>query len=134
MSDTAEFLERFRGFAESRGWGQLSSPTGVIGQWESFVADCEGGYGDNIDGFRHDLSVRGFIEELLRSPELAEFRQMGWVRAEVEAIDGRYRALLGDQVVRPGASWWEARVPWLAGRELAEELRAWYQVEVEICD
>ena len=119
---------------EGRGQGRPLSPTGVIGRWESFVEDCEAGYGDNIYEFENDMYVRGLIEEMLRNPDLAEFEQLGWVRAQVEAIDDRYRALLADREVRPGASWWEARVPRIAGRELAADFRAQYELEVEVRD
>jgi hypothetical protein len=134
VDDTAEFLEQYRKFMDGRGRGRPVSPTEVIGRWESFVGDCEDGYGDNIDEFHNDLSVRGLIAEMLRSPELAKYGQMGWVRAAIEAIDARYRALLLDQEVRPGASWWKAKVPRFAGRELADDFRSWYQLEIEVRD
>ncbi|GAA3594581.1 hypothetical protein [Kribbella ginsengisoli] len=55
-----------------------------------------------------------------------------WVRAEIEAIDDRYRALLTEQQMRPGAAWWEARVPRFDGRALAEDIRSLYRLEIEV--
>jgi hypothetical protein len=59
---------------------------------------------------------------------------MGWVRAEIEAIDDRYRALLHEQEVRSGANWWDARVPRFAGQTLADDFRALYQLDIEVRD
>jgi hypothetical protein len=68
----------------------------------------------------------------MRDPTLAEFDQMAWVRAEVEAIDNRYRALLTDHDVRSTINWWEARIPRFAGPELADDFKTHYRVEVEV--
>jgi hypothetical protein len=104
----------------------------LIEQWETFVGSCEEGYSEGIDEFSNDLNIRGLLEDLLQSPALAEFEELSWVRAEVEAIDDRYRALLTDGDLRPSASWWEARIPRFAGRELADAFKKRYRVEVGV--
>jgi hypothetical protein len=125
------FVAEFRGVAEALG-ARLLTPTAVIEGWLGFVVECEGGYADNIYEFDNDLSVRRTIEKLLGDQRLSDFEQMGWVRDEIAAVDERYRALLGEVEVRPGRPWWEARVPRLAGAELAEDFETTYGVRVAV--
>ncbi|TCC19247.1 hypothetical protein [Kribbella sindirgiensis] len=132
MTDTREFLGRFRETARSLGSQRLLTPTDVIGSWRGFVEECEEGYADNIYEFANDLAVRDLIRKILDSEELRTYSQMGWVRDEVAEIDGRYRAILLDDEVRPGRPWWEARVPRLAGEELAGDFASSYGVSVTV--
>jgi len=133
VGEVARFLETFRDVVISGGWTQLTSPTDMAGGWKGFVAQCEEGYSDNIYEFRNDLSVRNLIEEILGSPDLAEFQhQFQWIRAEVDTIDERYRQILLEVDVEPGKPWWEARIPRLAGEELAADFLSRYGVSVEV--
>lgn len=134
VTDTREFLEAFRDTARSLGSWRLLTPTDVVGSWQGFVEQCEEGYADNIYEFHNDLSVRGLITKLLESPGLRDYEQMSWVREQIAAIDDRYRALLLEPDVRPGHPWWEARVPRVAGEELAADFKARYGVNVDVVD
>ncbi|TWD73102.1 hypothetical protein FB561_6987 [Kribbella amoyensis] len=107
-------------------------PTDVVGEWEDFVESCTEGYLDDIYEFNNDLDIRALIERLLNDRNLARFQQMGWVRAQVSEVDEKYRAILRPEIDRPTRPWWEARLPRLAGAELAEEFRLRYGVEVEV--
>ncbi|GAB3953375.1 hypothetical protein GCM10029976_093430 [Kribbella albertanoniae] len=134
MSDTREFLAEFGAVAQSAGSRRLVTPTVVIGSWRLFVELCEEGYGDNIEEFDHDLSVRRLIDRILQSPMLQGFEQMDWVRAEIEALDARYRALLIDLDRGDERGWWERGIPRLAGPELAGDFAERYGVGVEVVD
>jgi hypothetical protein len=134
VTDAREFLEAFREAARSLGSWRLLTPTEVVGSWRGFVEQCEEGYADSIFEFHNDLSVRTLIMKLLEHPALLDYEQMGWVREEVAAIDDRYGALLLDSDLRPGRPWWEARVPRIAGEELAADFKERYGVNVDIVD
>ncbi|MFC9693328.1 hypothetical protein ACFTSF_32565 [Kribbella sp. NPDC056951] len=134
MAATRDFLAAFRETAESSGSGRRLTPTVVVGSWRLFVELCEEGYDDNIEEFDNDLSVRGLIERILQSPTLRGYEQMGWVRAEIEALDARYAALLVDLERRADGGWWERGIPRLAGPELAGDLAARYGVDVQVVD
>jgi hypothetical protein len=132
MTDTREFLRAFRDTARSLGSWRLLSPTDVVGSWRGFVGQCEQGYPDNIYEFHNDLAVRNLIMKVLDSPQLRLYSQMEWVRDEIGEIDRRYKALLLEDEVRPGRPWWEARIPRLAGEELAEDFASRYGVTVTV--
>ena len=129
--DTRGFLADLRAVLGSVG-SRLSTPSEVVGAWLGFVEECEVGYGDNIYEFDNDLSVRSLIEKVLGDPRMSDYPQLGWVREEIAAIDARYRALLGEEEVRPSHPWWEARVPRFAGEEVAADLMARYGVTVDV--
>lgn len=131
-TDTAAFLESFRNLTESKGWGRPLSPARLIEQWDTFVGSCEEGYSESIEEFWNDRDIRRILEAVIKDSTLAEFDQISWVRAEVSAIDERYRTLLTDHDVRSSANWWEVRIPRFAGRELADDFKAHYQVDVEV--
>ncbi|GAA1568356.1 hypothetical protein [Kribbella karoonensis] len=134
MTDTREFLDKFRDTVLALGGRRLVTPTDVIGGWRGFVEECETGYADNIYEFQNDLGVRNLIMKILDSPTLRNYSQMEWVREEIGQVDARYRALLLEPEVRPGRPWWEARIPRLAGRELAEDFVTEYGVRVAIAE
>lgn len=125
---TAEFLERFAQVAGSR----MKLPTALIGAWDQFVESCEAGYGDILDEFTFDRSVRDRIAVALQDEGLREFEQMRWVEEQIRAIDGRYRKLLLDQTVFEGRPWWKATFPRYAGPQMAAELLATYGLTVAV--
>jgi hypothetical protein len=128
MVPTNIFVQRFRAATTH---GHL--PTTLIAAWEQTVEQCEEGYHDNLDEYRFDLQARDTIEQVLRDGPLRECPQMGWVRAEVEAIDRRFRMLLQEDVVVPGPPddpWWRRHPLKYAGAEAVAEY-AGYGIHVE---
>lgn len=126
---TDVFVQRFRDAAGG------SLPTRLVDSWEQVIEFCEAGYHDVLDEYRFDLSVRDSIERTLHDEPLRECPQMGWVRAQVAALDGRFRALLQEDVVLRGAEedpWWFRHPPKYAAAEAAAEFARCYGVQVEI--
>lgn len=132
MTDTRDFLRAFRGTVIALGVRRLVTPTDVVGSWRGFVEQCEEGYADNIYEFENDLAVRDLIMRILDNAVLRNYSQMAWVRDEIDQIDARYQSLLLAEEVRPDRPWWEARIPRLAGEELAAHFAAQYGVTVTV--
>jgi hypothetical protein len=134
MTNTKEFLDRFRAVAGPTRAGPAYLPVQIIETWEQFVLFCEEGYHDNIYEYANDLGVRETIESLLRDETLRTFPEMAWFREKVDAIDRRFRALLQEQRlnVPPDAPWWESHALRYAGPEPAADFKAQYGAEVEI--
>jgi hypothetical protein len=133
MSDTREFVERFRAAVLAQGGRPVSSPFTLIDKWRHVVDLVEDGYNDNIYEYINDLSVRDLIDRLLRDAGLAQFEQMEWFRAHVREIDAELTALLRQEPVNPDPDvpWWRARIPAYAGAELVADLAETYGVVID---
>jgi hypothetical protein len=128
MVPTNVFVQRFRAAAE----GAL--PTSLIAGWEFVVESCEEGYGDMLDEYFFDLTVRDTIEHVLHDGPLQECPQMAWVREQVAALDVRFRALLQEDVVVPRWSdrpWWARHPLKYAGAQTAADY-AGFDIRVEV--
>jgi hypothetical protein len=107
-------------------------PAVLLDEWREFVEGCEQGYEYNVMEYHADLSIRDRIEAYLREPG----RTHAGFAAQVGEVDDRFRALLqpGVEVGPEGDPWWHRGVLRYAGDSLAEGLREWFSVEVEVRD
>jgi hypothetical protein len=128
VSDTKDFVVRFRQVVVRQGWKPDVSPVQVIERWKQLVELVEEGYPDNIYEYSNDLAIRDLIETLLHDEQLREFEQLAWFRDQVRGLDTRFAAVLAPDPVdsTPGTPWWRARVPAHAGAELAGDIKSTY--------
>ena len=107
------------------------SPNALLEDWRAFVDGCELGYEYNVMEYHQDLSVRDQLEAWLRDPALPD-----GFPARVAEVDERFRALLqpGVEVGPADDPWWHRGVLLYAGDSLAEGLREWFGVEVQVRD
>ncbi|GAB3415910.1 hypothetical protein [Flindersiella endophytica] len=136
MSDARTFVERFRAVQAERGYSRVSSPVELIGGWAGFVEGCEEGYDWCRAEYDNDVMVRDQIEAILTDPELAAMKELVWFRADVLAVDERFKALLRPLPGPPsaGTRWWADGVPKRAGREFADDIKAATGIDLDVVD
>jgi hypothetical protein len=110
---------------------ETESAEELLDEWRGLVEACEEGYEYNVMEYHADLSVRDRLETRLRGASLP-----AGFAAQVEEVDGRFRALLqpGVEVGPAEDPWWHRGVLRYAGGALADGLREWFGVEVEARD
>jgi hypothetical protein len=132
-----EFREAFSNFARSRGGRRNNSPEELLAVWTRFIEDCEAGYSGGADeDYFNDLTSRDLLAEALDAEELQQFPQLVTLRAAVEEADRRFRAILRPDAFPsiPEEAWWARGVVRFAKKQLVEELRGHYGVEVELVE
>ncbi|HEU0014979.1 MAG TPA: hypothetical protein VFQ45_14925 [Longimicrobium sp.] len=109
------------------------SPDSMLEEWRAFVQQCQNGYPYNIYEYHNDLSVRDRIEACLRE-EGADAALQPEFAAGVAEVDERFRGLLkpGVQVGPEEDAWWHRGVLRYAWRDLARDLKDWFNVEIEV--
>ncbi|HWK88427.1 MAG TPA: hypothetical protein VNP72_00480 [Longimicrobium sp.] len=109
------------------------SPQSMLDEWRKFVQQCQDGYPFNIYEYHNDLSVRDRIEACLHETAADADAQAGFA-AGVAEEDERFRALLqpGVQVGPEEDAWWHRGVLRYAWRDLARDLKDWFNVEIEV--
>jgi hypothetical protein len=126
------FEEEFSSFIRASGRWRDTAPEALLGRWSRFVEDCEQGYPHDAEDYFNDLTSRDSLELALTSVELQQFPEMSQLRARVEEIDSRFRALLIPEAFPgiPDKFWW-ARGMVKAGRKrLVEDVRREYRINL----
>lgn len=107
---------------------------GLITRWSSIVVSMETGYAFGLDDLLNDMDTRDALDGALA---VAAPGDREAARAQVDALDARYRAvslvtgcLWGEDVeeddgLTPHDQWWYYRRPSQLNDDLAAELEAW---------
>ncbi len=103
-----------------------------MGRWLRFVDDCEQGYPHDVEDYFNDLTSRDSLERALTSVELQAFPEMSQLRASVQAIDSRFRALLIPDVFPriPEEFWWARGMIKGGRRRFVEDVRREYHIDL----
>jgi hypothetical protein len=131
MKDFDEKLSRIqKGFTSAYSLIQMEEA------WVALVDECEEGYNWCISEFNNDISVRDRIELVLSREDLLRIPAVEHLRAVVGSVDGRFRALLRNDVNNKNgdAPWWRRGVLKYAGEEYAQDVRSLYGIEIETPD
>jgi hypothetical protein len=125
MKDFDEELSRIQ-----KGFRSLIQMEGV---WAQFVDECEEGYSCCSSEFDNDISVRDTIERVLSREDFFGIPAVEHLRFVVDSIDGRFRALLRNDVNNKNgdAPWWRRGVLKYAGEDYARDIRGQYGIEIE---
>jgi hypothetical protein len=134
MINAREFVDKFKQIQLNHRWSQPAFPAEIVDTWGEFVEECEDGYSMGLAEYMNDRMIRDQIEVLLTHPDLRARQEMAWFRTAVAEIDERFRALLDPAPSAAGKPWWEAGVPRRGGRELAEDLKATQNIDIELSD
>lgn len=128
----ANFEEEFSSFIRASGRWRDTSPQALLGRWSRFVDDCEQGYPRDAEDYFNDLTSRDSLERAMASVELQEFPEMSQLRARVEEIDSRFRALLIPEVFPgiPDEFWWARGMVKTGRRRLVEDVRRAYCIDL----
>lgn len=107
-----------------------------MSRWSTFVEGCEQSYQGDAEDYFNDLTSRDSLARALNSAELQSFPELVPLRAEVEAVDSRFRALLMPDAFPgvPEEFWWARGVVKFARRRLVEDLRREYRLEVALVE
>lgn len=135
-NDNENFRDAFSRFIRESGRWRDIDPEALLTHWSTFVEDCEQGYRGDAEDYFNDLTSRDSLARALDSAELQSFPDIMLLRAEVEAVDSRFRALLmPDAFPRiPAKFWWARGVVKFARRRLVEDLMCEYCLEVEMLE
>lgn len=131
---TENFRDAFSSFVRESGRWRDVEPEALLSRWRTFVEECEQGYRGDAEDYFNDLTSRDSLARAMDSAELQSFPELVPLRAEVEAVDSRFRALLiPDAFPRiPEESWWARGVVKFARRRLVDDLRREYRLETEL--
>ncbi|MGA5703847.1 hypothetical protein [Peterkaempfera bronchialis] len=134
--DTGNFRDAFSSFVRESGRWRDVEPEALLSRWSRFVESCEQGYRGDAEDYFNDLTSRDSLARALDSAELQSFPELVLLRAEVEAVDARFRTLLmPDAFPRISEeSWWARGVVKSARRRLVEDLRREYRLEVALVE
>jgi hypothetical protein len=134
--DTGDFRDAFSNFVRESGRWRDVAPEALLSRWRGFVESCEQGYRDDAEDYFNDLTSRDSLARALDAAELQRFPELALLRAEVESVDARFRALLmPDAFPRISEeSWWARGVVKFARRRLVEDLRGEYHLEVALLE
>lgn len=115
-----------------RAVGYSGWPSTLVYQWQHFIEGCEDGYQWDVSEYDNDLSVRRYLELLLSNSSLQGFEELEALAGVVAKLDQRFRALLKENVERPGKVYWfEKGILKRAGSEYADFFNSAYGVDVE---
>ncbi|MFE4621870.1 hypothetical protein [Streptomyces mirabilis] len=130
--ENTNFEEEFSSFIRASGRWRDTAPEALLGRWSRFVDDCEQGYPRDAEDYFNDLTSRDSLERALASVELQEFSEMSQLRARVEEIDSRFRALLIPEVFPgiPDKFWWARGMVKAGGKRLVEDVRREYRIDL----
>ncbi|NUK75635.1 hypothetical protein HRW23_28800 [Streptomyces lunaelactis] len=79
------------------------------------------------------MSIRGFLQRVVDDPEVKEVPELAWFKTEVRRVDEKFAGLLAQGFdVQGGRGWWERKIPHVAGREMAENVKEQYGYEIEV--
>ncbi|WP_406499495.1 hypothetical protein OG936_32445 [Streptomyces sp. NBC_00846] len=128
----ADFGEVFSSFIKASGRWRDTAPEALLGRWSRFVVDCEQGYPHDAEDYFNDLTSRDSLERALASVELQVFPEMSQLRASVEEIDSRFRALLIPDVFPgiPEELWWARGMVKGGARRFVEDVRREYHIDL----
>ncbi|NUK06137.1 hypothetical protein [Streptomyces lunaelactis] len=127
------FLDRFRELAGNLGRSSSLTPHRAIEEWSEFVDDCTEGYEGTLFEYWDDMSIRGFLQRVVDDPEVKEVPELAWFKTEVRRVDEKFAGLLAQGFdVQGGRGWWERKIPHVAGREMAENVKEQYGYEIEV--
>ncbi|MEV0884579.1 hypothetical protein AB0J03_12175 [Streptomyces microflavus] len=127
------FLDRFRELAVDLGRSPGLTPHHAIEQWSEFVNDCIEGFEGTIFEYWDDISIRSFLQRVIDDSAVGTTPELEWFREEVCRVDERFSDLLAQGFDVPGGrGWWERKVPGVAGREMAENVREQYGYHVDV--
>lgn len=107
------------------------SPAQLLNQWAEFVAEAVKGYPYGWYEFDNERSVRDAIQAIRDDAIVKSFPEANEWFERVDAVDNQYRQLLIGLPEMRHEPWWRAGVPRYAGRQLAEDLRRMFGMEVE---
>ncbi|MBB4884967.1 hypothetical protein [Streptomyces netropsis] len=127
------FLDRFRELAGSLGRASSLTPHRAIEEWSDFVDDCMEGYEGTLFEYWDDMSIRSVLQRVIDDPVVKGVPELAWFESEVRRVDEKFAHLLTKGFeVRGGRGWWERKIPRVAGREMAENVREQYGYEIEV--
>ncbi|MGW4023944.1 hypothetical protein [Streptomyces sp. NPDC005009] len=127
------FADRFRYLAARSGYRETGTPFRILEMWEEHVDDCRDGYGGTLYEYENELSVRRFLQAVLGDPVIRETPEIEWFAAEVARIDEKFREILDDGFELPsGSTWWERRIPRVAGEEMSRDVKEHFGIEMEV--
>lgn len=128
------FRDAFSDFVKESGRWRDVEPEALMSRWRTFIVECEQGYRGDAEYYLNDLTSRDSLARAMDSPRLQRFPELALLRAEVEAADLGFRAILIPDAF-PGISeesWWARGVVKFARMRLVEDLRSEYRLEVEL--
>lgn len=119
-----------------RGGHKERSGAELVSAWSFLVDQCEDGYGWTLCEFDDEVSVRDYLESVLRDPDIIERPESLELAWQVHQIDNRFLALLQPGVLRPGHSsqWWRTGVLQFAGDDYRHDLGSLFSIHVDPCD
>jgi len=125
--------DRIRTLLSESGRPRPLSASDLLECWGAFVEQCEAGYGDVIEEYDNDLSIRDAIAVVVEDPALQRAAGFRWFFDGVTAIDRDFKALLQDGVAIKGEDrpWWQRGVLRHAGRAYVEDIKSLYGIDVE---
>jgi hypothetical protein len=88
---------------------KYNSLQGLATRYNEFVSACEiGGYGDWLVEFDNDIFARNLIEEIIRSGQLASFKEFNEWKQYIDEIDTRLKNLfVKDKERYERGTWWQ---------------------------
>ncbi|MEV1117767.1 hypothetical protein AB0I91_22075 [Actinosynnema sp. NPDC049800] len=131
-SGVAAFDEEFSSFVKASGRWRDTAPDALLGRWSRFVDECVRGYPHDAEDYFNDLTSRDALERALASVELQIHPEMSRLRARVERIDSRFRALLTADVFPgiPKEFWWARGMVNGGSRRFVESVRRGYGIDL----
>ncbi|PPK63173.1 hypothetical protein V5P93_004109 [Actinokineospora auranticolor] len=112
------------------GWTWTSDS--LVEAWEQMVEFVEEGYYDNIYEYNNDLFVRGKVQDVLDDEVARGLPGFAELRARLDALDARFRAVLFPEPSRDYGDWWHNHLPRYAGPELASDIANHYGLTIEV--
>jgi len=100
-------------------------PAQLITDWSKLVTNLRAnGYHDSLCEYANDLSVRVFIERVLRSQELDGYDEFRDFETQIHRLDDLLKELFIPNVHLPGnLEWWEAGILRNGGADYAKEIQ-----------
>ena len=110
-------------------------PSQMIEEWTRRVTDLStNGYGDCLDEYDNDLSVRGNIEKMLNREELSGFEEFKKFQMEVQKLDDILKHLFLPNVQRfESPEWWIAGILKNGYGDYAAYIKEVYRISLEGC-
>jgi hypothetical protein len=125
------FSNSVRLLLEENGIVSATWPHHLIEQWEQFISTVAGGYSFDISEYDNDISVRGWIELVLKEESLRDVPERDHFRDEVNFLDDRFKKFLVEGIERNDrVEWWERAILRNGGKEYLQDIEQVYGIKL----
>lgn len=112
----------------SKKWEISYTAKEALDLWDTFISDCENGYGWTVFEYRNELSIRTIIEEALQNDDIQQFQDYEEYKMSILELDKRFKEIVLNKDFFIGTYWWEKKLPKIGYGDFIKTLNEAYNI------